>query len=191
MSSLIVSVPYLIWDALVTDRHWMFNNDYVLGISLFHLPIEEWLFFFTVPFACLFTWEMILKVVPDSPTGAGNVIRKIFLFMPAIGIIVFINGQQYSGLVLLFLSLAVLLDKVFNTNLVYQRRFYLYVILIVGFTLIFNGYLTWRPVVLYDESYQLGVRIFTIPVEDFGYGTSFLFLCTVLFEKIKKYLSKA
>ena len=191
LSSLFVAVPYLIWDALVTDRHWMFNQEYVLGITLFRLPLEEWLFFLTVPFACLFTWEMILKVVPDSSTRAGDIIRKIFLLMPVMGIIVFINGEQYSGLVLLFLSLAVLLDKVLNTNLVNRRSFYLYIILIIGFILIFNGYLTWRPVVLYDESFQLGIRIFTIPVEDFGYGISLLFLCTVIFEKIKMYLKKA
>ena len=48
--------------------------------------------------------------------------------------------------------------------------------------LIFNGYLTWRPVVLYSEAYQLNIRIFTIPIEDFGYGYALILLCTILYE---------
>jgi hypothetical protein len=40
-------------------------------------------------------------------------------------------------------------------------------------------------VVTYGESYQIGLRIFTIPIEDFGYGISLIFLCTIVYEKLK------
>jgi lycopene cyclase domain-containing protein len=45
---LIVAIPYLIWDASVTGRHWWFNERYTLDFRLAGLPLEEWLFFFTV-----------------------------------------------------------------------------------------------------------------------------------------------
>ncbi|NNJ52496.1 MAG: lycopene cyclase domain-containing protein, partial [Ignavibacteriaceae bacterium] len=61
-------------------------------------------------------------------------------------------------------------------------RFYFYLLLIVIFTLIFNGFLTWRPVVTYGVEYQLDFRIITIPVEDFFYGISLLWMNTSLFK---------
>ncbi len=184
-SILIIALPYILWDVLVTDSHWMFNERFILGIKIAGLPIEEILFFLTVPFACLFTWEMITRILPDVRTNAGLFIQRISFIIPVLGLWLILTGRQYTGLVLIFLALAVSLDKIFGTGLVYQRRFYLYLLTIVVFTLLFNGYLTWRPVVQYDEAYQLGFRIFTIPIEDFGYGVSFLFLCTVLYEKFK------
>ncbi len=47
------AIPFIAWDALVTGAHWHFNPEYVLGIYWFGLPLEEWLFFVTVPFAWL------------------------------------------------------------------------------------------------------------------------------------------
>jgi lycopene cyclase domain-containing protein len=185
ISVFIIAVPFIIWDVLVTDKHWMFNPQYTLNYRIAHLPIEEWLFFFTVPSACLFTWEMIIKRYDGSRVKFGKAIRYLAFVLPAIGAWLFLSGIQYTGLVFIFIALAVFLDQYLKTDLIFQKRFYLYLALIIFFTLIFNGYLTWRPVILYGESYQLGLRIFTIPVEDFGYGISLLFLCTILYERLK------
>ena len=185
ISASIIAAPFIIWDSLVTDRHWMFNPQFTLNLRLFHLPIEEWLFFLTVPSACLFTWEMILRRSKDSQTSIGKLIRYLaFLFLP-MGVWLFTAGKEYTGLVFIFIALAIFLDWYFKTHLLFQKRFYVYIALIVLFTLLFNGYLTWRPVVEYVESYQVGFRIFTIPIEDFGYGISLLFLCTIVYEKFK------
>jgi lycopene cyclase domain-containing protein len=163
----------------------MFNELFTMDLRLAHLPIEEILFFITVPFACLFTWEMIKKNIPDFYVAFGDMVQILAYIMPLAGVLLFINGKEYTGLVMFALSLAIMVDKFLATNLVYQKRFYWYLGVIIILTLIFNGYLTARPVVLYGESYQLGMRVFTIPVEDFGYGISLLFLCTILYEKFK------
>ena len=36
---------------------WSFNNDFVSGVYLFNLPLEEWLFFVIIPFCCVFIYE--------------------------------------------------------------------------------------------------------------------------------------
>ena len=185
LSIVIIAVPYILWDALVTDSHWMFNERFILGIKIAGLPIEEILFFLTVPFACLFTWDMMTRMFPDVRTNCGLLTQRISYILPVLGLWLILTGRQYTGFVLIFLALAVSLDKILGTALIYQRRFYLYLLFIIVFTLLFNGYLTWRPVVQYDEAYQLGFRIFTIPIEDFGYGVSLLFLNTILYEKFK------
>ena len=185
ISAGIIAIPYIIWDALVTGTHWMFNSQYTLDFRIAHLPIEEWMFFITVPVACLFTWEMILRRSKNASTAFGKKLRSLIIILPVISIWFFLSGKEYTGLVFIFITLGIFLDMYFKTNLVLKKQFYVYMVLIIFFTLIFNGYLTWRPVVLYGESYQMGFRIFTIPIEDFGYGISFLFLVTIVYEKIK------
>ena len=57
-SLFIVSIPFIVWDVIVTDiGHWHFNPRYVLGIEFINLPLEEVLFFFVIPFCCVFSWS--------------------------------------------------------------------------------------------------------------------------------------
>jgi lycopene cyclase domain-containing protein len=181
---LIPAIFFLIWDSIVANSHWHFNDKYVLGITFFNLPIEEILFFISVPFACLFTWEMIIRRSEVKELIWINKIRHyLYLFIP-IGIWFFISGKHYTGLAISFLGLAVLLDQLLNANIILQKRFYFYMLLVILFTLIFNGYLTWRPVVTYGVQYQLDFRIFTIPLEDFIYGTALIFMNTSIYQNI-------
>jgi len=54
----IVCALFWIWDVAATARgHWAFNSEYVLGIRLLGVPVEEWLFFVVVAFVSVFTWE--------------------------------------------------------------------------------------------------------------------------------------
>jgi len=54
------AIPFLIWDYWATLRgHWEFNPKYNMGIYIANLPLEEVLFFFAVPFSCLFLWLVI------------------------------------------------------------------------------------------------------------------------------------
>jgi lycopene cyclase domain-containing protein len=176
----IPAIPFLLWDALVTGAHWHFNPEYVSGIKIINLPIEEILFFITVPFACLFTWEMIIRRAKEKPIDLHGFRLLLYLALPA-GIYFFSIGKQYTGLTLSFIFIANIVDQFLKTNLLFDKRFYFYLLLIVIFTLIFNGYLTWRPVVTYGVEYQLDFRIITIPVEDFFYGISLLWMNTSLY----------
>ncbi len=54
-----VCIPFWTWDILATARgHWWFNPDYIAGVSILGLPVEEWLFFVVVSFVSIFTWEV-------------------------------------------------------------------------------------------------------------------------------------
>lgn len=180
----IPAIPFLLWDALVTGAHWHFNPEYVSGIKIINLPIEEILFFITVPFACLFTWEMIIRRAKEKQINMQWLRLLLYLALPA-GIYFFSIGKQYTGLTLSFLFIANLVDQFLKTNLLLDKRFYFYLLLIVIFTLIFNGYLTWRPIVTYGVDYQLDFRIITIPVEDFFYGISLLWMNTSLYKYLR------
>jgi len=60
LSLLTMSVPFWVWDAVVTARgHWSFSEAHTLPLRLVFLPVEEWLFFPVVGFIAIFLWEVI------------------------------------------------------------------------------------------------------------------------------------
>lgn len=189
-SVVMVSIPFLVWDMLVTDMHWQFNPTYTMGISVLRLPLEEWLFFLTVPFACLFTWEVMSgknrKMV--SPKLASS--SRIFtMTMVPAGIIVMLTGTVYTSFALIAFGLVGLFDWLLNTRIFSRQVTYKYTGIISLFILVFNGYLTARPVVLYNDQYITTLRIFTIPVEDFFYGFALTLLAVILYERLKEWQS--
>lgn len=192
IAAVLGGLPFLIWDAFVTGSHWRFNPEYTLPFRLFHLPIEEILFFITVPVACLYIWIHLPSLTPEqNPEKPAAPVRKglcpvmcltLFLIAElALSAYFLSTGIQYTGLVLAAFSLTILTDIILKTRVLTQPKTLLYSTMIIFLTLIFNGYLTARPVVLYNPDVQLNLRIFTIPVEDFFYGLSLILLVTIFY----------
>jgi isorenieratene synthase len=179
---LLMAAPFVVWDALVVGRHWRFNAEYVLGPRIAGLPFEEVLFFFSMPFACLFTWQSIFAARDARPRQSWRPVYGLAWIAAASGVVLFASGREYTGLTLLACAGVAVWDRRAGTELLLQPRFVAFLGAVVGFTLLFNGYLTARPVVLYGEEFQLGYRIGTIPVEDFGYGIALVFGVVVGFE---------
>jgi lycopene cyclase domain-containing protein len=179
-SIMIVGTSFILWDIFATARgHWSFNEEYLVGLDLFGLPIEEIMFFFTVPYACLFTfevlgeytrdWKVPIKKWPYMTTG---------LALFAAGLIFW--GQEYTTIVLvqagiLTMSLPIVVPKLIST-----RRFWLYILITLGLFVTFNMLLTAIPIVTYGPEHiwggdgQWNGRFFTIPLEDFIYNISML-----------------
>ena len=182
----IVMIPYITWDAIVAGSHWWFNEAYTLDFRLLGLPIGEWLFFLTVPFGCLLVWETL----PGADSWLVQLkslryIRAVLYTALPIGVWIFSTGRQYTGLVLFCFGLVGLVDMLLTVNLLLKPKTYLYLGIVSVLILVFNGYLTARPVVLYGEAYQSGYRILTIPIEDFGYGFTLMLFNTMIYEKLK------
>jgi len=185
-AALCLLVPYVLWDALVTGRHWWFNPHYTAGTFIGPLPAAEWLFFITVPFSSLFVWE-VLRYYRPRQHAAGERRPPFWLWaaLPLSGVLLWL-GKEYTALVIALLALTVWADLHWGGRILARANFWPYAALLAGLMLICNGYLTARPVVLYAPAYQLDWRIGTIPVEDFLYGYSLLLGCTSLYEKIRR-----
>lgn len=182
---ILTMIPFIIWDVIVTGRHWWFNRQFTTTIELAGVPLGEWLFFVTVPYATLFVWEVFAAYFKNRKIPLLYMFRKVMQYGIIAGVILFSLGKEYTGLVFVALGISAILDQVYQTNVYLQKRMLHLVLLNLGLTLIFNGYLTARPVVLYDILYQLNWRIYTIPIEDFGYGISLTFLLVMIYEKLK------
>ena len=54
------AIFYIVWDIYFTYKEvWSFNPDSISGIYFFNLPVEEVLFFFVIPYSCLFIYECV------------------------------------------------------------------------------------------------------------------------------------
>ena len=185
----LVALFYLVWDVFFTYTGvWGFNPDYFIGLTIFQLPLEECLFFFLIPYSSLFIHYALLHFFP-----AVHLSDKIvkWLSVVLIGfvliIIVLYSDRMYTlinGLVLITALLLGLKDK-FN---ILSRFFLSYLVILIPFTIV-NGVLTGsfipEPIVWYNNEENLGLRFFTIPVEDFGYTFSLMFLNLLLIERFK------
>jgi len=182
----IVAIPYIIWDLLVCSRHWWFNPEYTLDLRLAGLPIEEWMFFISVPFAVLFIWEIFSRRTGNPVNGRLTFVNKLLPLIILPGIFLWFQNKEYTGSTLIALGLTGIADIILKTDILSRKNTYIYLIIVAFLNLLFNGYLTARPIVIYNEVYQLGWRIFTIPLEDFIYGFSLILFNTILFEKFKE-----
>ncbi|MDX1463275.1 MAG: lycopene cyclase domain-containing protein, partial [Marinirhabdus sp.] len=65
VGTLVMMAVFIPWDiAFTANGFWGFNEAYITGYHLLGLPIEEWLFFFCIPYACIFTHYALLEIQP-------------------------------------------------------------------------------------------------------------------------------
>ena len=65
LALLFTMVIFIPWDIIFTNNGiWGFNEKYFIGLKIFNLPLEEWLFFMCIPFACIFTHYALLLYFP-------------------------------------------------------------------------------------------------------------------------------
>ncbi len=94
--------------------------------------------------------------------------------------------KEYTLLSLAAVIAGLLIDWRLKTFVFRKRSFLIFWPIIFAFMLLVNGYLTWRPIVLYNSEFFMGARLFTIPYEDFFYGFSLIYFNLIIWEYGKK-----
>ncbi|MCL1670880.1 lycopene cyclase domain-containing protein [Elizabethkingia ursingii] len=189
LSSTIVAIPFILWDVWFTKMGvWWFDTKYTLGIIIAGLPLEEWLFFFCIPFSCVFTYFCLDKFFNFSWVGAlNNVIVFLSFILLTVSALLYYERTYTLVTALITLLTVFYLHFIAKSEWIGQATF-TYLILMPGFFAV-NGILTGSviesPVVNYNPNEFLGIRIFTIPVEDAVYGYS-QFLLNIYFFKLFK-----
>jgi lycopene cyclase domain-containing protein len=173
-SIMIVSSIYIVWDAIATIRgDWGFNDNYLLGIRFFSLPLEEILFFITVPYSCIFIYETVNLYIKNKQIRIHPYLfisTALILFVSAI----IYYEQYYTITVLLFSSIFIITSLLFNKDLIQSSNFWYTVIITFIPFLVVNYILTSLPIVWYNQSAIWGTRFLTIPYEDFFYSFSMI-----------------
>ena len=179
---------FIIWDIYFTKIGvWGFDKKHHSSIMLSNLPLEEVLFFLVIPFVCVFTYFVLSEKKVLNLNINTTFLKLICILFVAFAFLFFKNAYTISVLILTILILL---------YIIYYRPdwigyfFSMYLIIHVFPFLLVNGvltgYITDLPPVWYDSNNIIGVRLGTIPVEDFLYSFILLFLNTSLFEYLRK-----
>ncbi|MES2430024.1 MAG: lycopene cyclase domain-containing protein [Bacteroidota bacterium] len=182
------AIFYIVWDFYFTDKGvWSFNDNYVSGLNIYNLPVEEVLFFFVIPYCCMFIYECIAAYFPSVKTK-----KNADIVLKSLGVILFVAGIVFydhwytswtfilTSIFIAFIYLAKTYFKTFSASLFLIS----FLVMLIPF-LIVNGFLTSIPVIEYNNAENLGIRISTIPVEDIFYGMLLILMNVVLYEKLK------
>jgi len=177
---LAVGVPFVIWDMIMTKYdHWGFNEDYILGYRILSIPVEEALFFVTVPYACIFTYEAIVYYLPKRPLPfhpAPYVTIGALAFFPA----VIFSDQAYTMTAFISLGIVLIVAPLISPRMFSSTSYVIFLAVTLGLFVIVNYILTSIPVVWYWHEAIWGGdgawdgRFITIPYEDFIYNIAML-----------------
>lgn len=185
------AVLFIIWDVLFTEAGiWGFNPEYLVGVYIFNLPLEEVLFFITVPYACVFIYECLnAYIAKDLLQAYAQGIT--FVLIPVLLLLAVFNHEKFYTSITFTLLAAMLGLHFYFFRTQKLGRFYLaYLVHLVPFLLV-NGVLTYLPIVWYNNSHNLSLRIVSIPVEDTMYSMLMLLLTISVYEGLKqKYMVK-
>lgn len=187
---LIPGIIFLVWDEAFTQLNvWGFNPEYLSGIYLNSLPLEEVLFFICIPYACVFTYEALNYLVAKDYAAPYQRIISVILIAGSIVMALLNTDKWYT--VTTFGGLAAYIALLeFGIRANYLSRFYFaYIFILVPFFIV-NGILTGSfiegEVVWYNNAENLGIRMGTIPVEDTFYGMLLLIMNVSLFEWLQR-----
>lgn len=193
-SMVLPALLYIFWDIYFTAKEvWSFNDNFITGIKLVNLPIEEVLFFLIVPYCCVFIYECIYCYFPNlkNKKGAAITLKVLAVVLLITGL--FFYEKEYTSWTLLFCALFIGVLYLFRNYFKdFDESTFLvaYLIILIPF-LIVNGFLTALPVVMYNNAENVGIRIYTIPVEDVFYGMLLVMMNIAIYEKLRNRKGKS
>ncbi|MDR6942670.1 lycopene cyclase domain-containing protein [Mucilaginibacter pocheonensis] len=181
----ITGLFFLFWDVLFTIKGvWSFNPQYIIGVTFFALPIEEILFFLTVPFSCIFIYACLNHYISwQINKRLVNIISGLIMALCAL-MLIWYHTRLYSVITFGLLFVLILLLQ-YGFKVSWLNRYYIaFVVALIPFYIV-NGILTAIPVVMYNNQENMGLRIGTIPFEDHFYLMALLLMNIGFFEYFK------
>ncbi len=187
---LIPAVFFIAWDEWFTSMGvWNFNPRYLTGIYFFNLPIEEVLFFICIPYACVFTYEAVKHFSKKDilQNYAHSISILLIFFLLTLG---FMNlGKWYTSMTFILASVFLLVHIIVWKSEYLGRFYFAFLFILIPFFIV-NGILTGtgieEPIVRYNDSENLGIRMGTIPFEDTFYGMLLILMNVTIFERLQK-----
>ena len=94
--------------------------------------------------------------------------------------------KEYTLLACASAILTLWVDKLTGVRIFKKKIFYLFLLIVLVFKLLVNGYLTGTKIVIYNPDFFLGLRVGSIPLEDFIFGFSMVSLGVIFWEFFKR-----
>ena len=184
---------YIPWDVFFTiNSIWGFNDNYFTGLKILSLPIEEWLFFICIPYACVFTHYALKELFPSIELNIKITSMISYLCIGVFAVVAFVfHDKWYTFINLLYAVILLTIIKIYNIEIL-RSYFLTFLVMLIPFFIV-NGILTGsfieNEVVKYNNSENLNFRLFTIPIEDTVYAFTLILTNLALTQFFYKRLS--
>jgi lycopene cyclase domain-containing protein len=188
ISIAVMCVCIISWDVLFAVLGvWGFNEQYLLGPTFLHLPLEEWLFFFCIPYAFMFLYDqLVILKVKNLLKPIEKYLDYFFVALASVYLIAGFGNIYTTTVSVLVIIFTLIMIKLNPPD---RGIFYLsYVIILIPFCIIngiLTGYFTPEPIVWYNNAENLDIRFLTIPIEDYLYYFLMYGICYVVYERVK------
>jgi len=185
---ILTGIIFIIWDEVFTQLGvWGFNPRYLTGTYLGSLPLEEVLFFFCIPYACVFSYFAVKNLItkPVLAKVESKITYALIIILLILAVLYYDRWYTFiTALVLLALLIFHLWWKPKHLHIFYLS----YLFVLIPFFLV-NGILTgsWidEPVVWYNNAENMNLRIGTVPADDLFYNMAMLLMSVSLYEHFK------
>lgn len=193
-AAFMAAIPFIAWDVWFTKKGvWWFNTDYTTGFVILGLPLEEWLFFFCIPFACVFTYYCLDKFFNLSWTKQFNKYITWITIIVSITTAIYFHDRMYPFVTGLTAAITIAYLYYFAKVDWIGKASFAFIVLLPGFFMV-NGVLTGTgidlPIVNYNPEQILNIRLLSIPIEDAVYGYTQFLIVIYLFQLFKFQLNE-
>jgi len=187
---LIASIPFVIWDILFsTGGIWGFNSNYITGIKIQSFPLEEILWFPVIGICSLFVYELLTH----SGAALNHKAFKNWLWITiicSIVVSVYYRERMYTGFSSWSVVFMGFIFWKYDLSGLFARVLRSFMVLLIPMFLfdgILTGMFTKEGLVIYNLEECTGVRMVSIPIEDFLFGFSFILLIIFIENRIAKH----
>jgi len=178
---------FILWDIRFTQLNiWRFNAEYTSGITLFNLPLGEWLFFLAVPYFSLYIYEY-LKIRFSTFEKPNQFLAFSLVLLVVFGLVTWFSREKMFTFFTFFLLTIYFGYTIFRNRFKpHYTKFYLaYFIALIPFLLI-RIVQTELPVITYNSAHIMGSRIFYVPIENLGYFFLLFLMNVTIYEYLKE-----
>ena len=187
---LAASLVFVSWDMAFTRMGiWGFNQEFTGAMRIGGLPVEEWVWFPVIGFCSLYIHYLLRPLALNLRIWGTFRWGWLLFNLLAIGLF---YGRLYTA----FAAWSVLLvswlgqrDGRGEESVRFMRSFAVILIPMVLFDGLLTGLFTGKAVVIYNPAEFSGIRLVSIPMEDFMFGYSFLQLATLLKHRINNWFA--
>lgn len=184
------AVVFVAWNLLFTSLGIRgFNSRYTTGETALGLPVEDILFFISIPYAILFMYFALNHLMekdhlfPHQELISSVVIVLLLIFGG------FYMHHLYTGSVFLVTGLFLTFVWLKLRMRFMGRVYFLFAVLLIPFSIIngiLTGLFTEEPIIWYNNNEYIGIRLGTIPLEDLVYAFLVLLVSVTILEKLEE-----
>ena len=176
---------FILWDKRFAGLQiWEYHGEFLTGTDIGGLPLEEWIFFFAMPFFSFYVYERVKSGFSGANRPNFSVALSLVLLILFIGLAWNMRQKLYPFFTFFLLSVYFGYTIFRNRFKKHLTMFYItFLISLVPFMAI-RITISSVPLVTFNIRHTTGFSIFSAPAEDLGY----LFLLLIMNITIYEYL---